>query len=62
MKEVLRKLGLRGQTPVLVLNAPWDVLIPLGFEPVAQVAIDEDWSALRFRPAGKVKHKGRSGL
>lgn len=27
----------------------WNVLGELGFEPVRQVAIDEDWSALRFR-------------
>lgn len=27
----------------------WTVLGQLGFEPVRQVAIDEDWSALRFR-------------
>ncbi len=26
-----------------------------GFEPVSQVAIDEDWSALRFRPVEKIK-------
>jgi hypothetical protein len=29
----------------------WDVLGRLGFEPVRQVALDEDWSALRFRRA-----------
>lgn len=27
----------------------WALLGKLGFEPVRQVAIDEDWSALRFR-------------
>jgi hypothetical protein len=27
----------------------WGVLGAAGFEPVRQVAIDEDWSALRFR-------------
>ena len=27
----------------------WEVIGKLGFEPVKQVAIDEDWSALRFR-------------
>lgn len=31
----------------------WTVLGDEGFEPVRQVAIDEDWSALRFR---KVEH------
>jgi len=27
----------------------WEVLRAAGFEPVRQVAIDDDWSALRFR-------------
>ncbi|MCU0708178.1 MAG: hypothetical protein MUF23_07800 [Pirellula sp.] len=31
----------------------WTVLGDAGFEPVRQVAIDEDWSALRFR---RVEH------
>ena len=31
----------------------WDVLGAAGFEPVRQVAIDADWSALRFR---RVEH------
>lgn len=26
-----------------------------GYEPVRQIAIDEDWSALRFRPVDKIK-------
>jgi hypothetical protein len=30
-------------------DTSWDVLAPLGFVPVANVAIDEDWSAMRFR-------------
>lgn len=30
-----------------------------GFEPVRQVAIDEDWSALRFRPVDKIKKMTR---
>jgi len=30
----------------------WEALKPLGLQPVRQVAIDEDWSALRFKPAG----------
>jgi len=28
----------------------WEVLGALGYEPVRQIALDEDWSALRFRP------------
>jgi hypothetical protein len=33
----------------------WDKLEPLGFETVRAVAIDEDWSALRFRRKEFVK-------
>lgn len=33
----------------------WAVLGQLGFEPVRMVAIDEDWSALRFRRVEYVK-------
>lgn len=33
----------------------WDVLGKLGYEPVRQVAIDEDWSALRFRRVEHIK-------
>lgn len=38
----------------------WDVLGSLGFEPVRQVAIDEDWSALRFRRVEHIKTLTRS--
>ena len=38
----------------------WDVLGAAGFEPVRQVAIDEDWSALRFRRVAHVKKLTRS--
>jgi hypothetical protein len=33
----------------------WDVLVAAGFETVRAVAIDEDWSALRFRRVEYVK-------
>jgi hypothetical protein len=32
-------------------------LEPTGLRPVTQVAIDDVWSALRFRPADKVKKR-----
>jgi hypothetical protein len=32
----------------------WRMLAPTGLRPVTQIAIDEVWSALRFRPAEKV--------
>lgn len=33
----------------------WTALGAMGFEPVRQVAIDEDWSALRFRRVEFIK-------
>jgi hypothetical protein len=37
----------------------WDVLGHEGFEPVRMVAIDEDWSAVRFRRAIFIKNMTR---
>ena len=37
----------------------WQTLGALGFEPVRAVAIDEDWSALRFRRAEFIKTLSR---
>ena len=33
----------------------WKMLEPTGLRPVTQIAIDDVWSALRFRPVEKVK-------
>ena len=38
----------------------WNELGKHGFEPVRMVAIDEDWSALRFRKAENIKTMTRS--
>jgi hypothetical protein len=38
----------------------WAILGQQGFEPVRQVAIDEDWSALRFRRVEHIKTMTRS--
>lgn len=38
----------------------WQALGAAGFEPVRQVAIDEDWSALRFRRVEYIKTLTRS--
>ena len=38
----------------------WETLGKQGFEPVRMVAIDEDWSALRFRRAEYIKTMTRS--
>ncbi|KAA0546105.1 DUF3052 domain-containing protein [Bacillus sp. BGMRC 2118] len=46
------------------LKVSRDTVAPLlamkGYEPVRQVAIDEDWSALRFRPVAKIKSMTRN--
>ncbi|KAA9339335.1 hypothetical protein F0P96_01535 [Hymenobacter busanensis] len=39
----------------------WAALGAAGFEPVSQVAIDEDWSALRFRRVEYIKKMTRKG-
>ena len=36
----------------------WDVVVEAGWGGVTQVAIDEQWSALRFRPEADIKRKG----
>jgi len=38
----------------------WQPLGDLGFEPVRQIAIDEDWSALRFRNPDFIKTMRRN--
>ena len=38
----------------------WKELGVLGFEPVRAVAIDEDWTALRFRRAENIKKMTRN--
>jgi hypothetical protein len=40
-------------------NNGWNMLGREGFEPVRMVAIDEDWSAKRFRRAGFIKNMTR---
>ena len=37
----------------------WEALRQLGFDSVRQVAIDEDWSALRFRRIEFINHRSR---
>jgi hypothetical protein len=36
----------------------WDVVLADGWRPVTQVAFDDMWSALRFRPADEVGKRG----
>ncbi len=41
-------------------DSGWTVLGGAGYEPVRMVAIDDDWSALRFRLAEKIRTMQRS--
>ena len=41
-------------------DAGWGVIRAAGFDSVRMVAIDEDWSALRFRRLEYVKSAGKS--
>ena len=41
-------------------DSGWPVLGAAGFEPVRMVAIDEDWSALRFRRVEHIKSMTRN--
>ena len=38
----------------------WAPLAQRGFEPVRQIALDDDWSALRFKPVGDIGSFTRS--
>jgi hypothetical protein len=40
-------------------DSGWKVIVDAGFESVRMVAIDEDWSALRFRRKEYVKPAGK---
>jgi len=37
----------------------WDLLNSHGFEPVRQVSVDDDWSALRFRNIRYIRRSNR---
>lgn len=37
-------------------DAGWDAVHAAGWEGVAMVAIDDTWSAMRFRPSADVKN------
>ena len=41
-------------------DSGWTLMGEAGFEPVRQVAIDEDWSALRFRRVENIPSLKRS--
>lgn len=44
-----------GRIPATITrDAGWDALVAEDFLPVTQIAIDSDWSALRFRPRSEI--------
>ncbi|MFC4775925.1 DUF3052 domain-containing protein [Paenibacillus sp. GCM10023252] len=51
--KLFKKLDCSRETVGVMLAAE-------GFEPVRQIAIDEDWSALRFKPVEEIKTLTRS--
>jgi len=56
--------GLEQATTALVfVDSLWPILAEYGMRPVAQVSIDEVWSAMRFRPLkdGEEPFTGGSG-
>ena len=59
MAGVFEKLNSKGSSKRYTCDfnrdTGWHVLGEAGFEPVRQVAIDEDWSALRFRRVEFIK-------
>ena len=44
-----------GESAGLTRDVGWEPLSGAGWRPVRQIAIDEEWSALRFRPEHLVK-------
>lgn len=42
-------------------DSGWAPLAQYDYEPVSQVSLDEDWSALRFKPFANIKDPKRKG-
>lgn len=51
-----------GMDTDLTRDKGWGTMAALGYEPVRQVAIDDTWSALRFRPIGERKTTSMFGI
>ena len=54
---VAYRKGGAGKAAGLTRDTGWEALEKEGLRPVRAVALDEEWSALRFRPRDKVKAK-----
>ncbi len=52
---VAYRKGAAAKSAGLNRDTGWEALSEAGWRPVRQVAIDEEWSALRFRPTALVK-------
>jgi hypothetical protein len=55
-----KKSSKKYQSQISRDSGGWDSLGKEGFEPVRMVAIDQDWSALRFRRAEFIKNMTRA--
>lgn len=51
---------LSGQSTDLTRDTLWPLMEPLGWGPVASVAIDDTWSGLRFRPETDIRRQPRA--
>lgn len=54
---VAYRKGAAGKSVGLTRDMGWEPLERAGLRPVRQIALDDEWSALRFRPREKVKAK-----
>lgn len=54
------KTSSRRYRSTITRDKGWEPLGRLGLEPVRQIALDDDWSALRFKPVREIKHMRRS--
>lgn len=49
------RAGDAGKQAGLTRNKGWSALEAAGYVPVGQIALDSEWSALRFRPKAMIK-------
>ena len=53
------KKSSKNYTSDVTRDIGWSPLGDAGYEPVRQIAIDDDWSALRFKPVSQIKRLTR---
>ncbi|WEJ56838.1 hypothetical protein [Devosia sp. FJ2-5-3] len=59
---VAYRKGETGRSIGLTRDRGWEALAAAGYRPVRQVALDAEWSALRFRPKALVKAREGSSF